>query len=947
MFIFAKIFISIIKQTDLPKKTKYHVIASAILMCLCVFSVAQTKSIGGEINHYSKVTGIDDKTVTLSDASMFKQTELPDTVLLVQMTGISIGGGDYAQAGLYEFHIVTQVDGSKVILQMPPGNFNTNELVQMVRVPSYKNARIDRKLTCKPWDRKEGTGGILALMVDDSLTFNADIDVSGLGFRGGKAYKTAYPVEGPCSFNAVDGTDSSDYPDSYPYAGYKGEGAVTIDYYNPYDPEKLDDPDNMKGYGSTWNGGGGGNGKWSGGGGGANGTLGGRGEHQACSTPNNSVRGYDVTNAGAPIAYGDYFSPSDRVFMGGGGGAGTGIGTAGGNGGGIVIIVARKLHFNPYTFIKANGASVKKDTIVIDAGAGGGGAGGSILLSVEDYGDIRAEITGGDGGSVYRESCNNTINSIGTGGGGSGGFMLVTGNIDENLNERAKHNGGNRGDNNVSGVSCNTSNDGNPGIVLGEFKLQLRGFLRNHIYTPNDTAICYNNMVKIRASQPIWGTENNYYWQSSSDGNDWIEVTDANTYGLTYLTFPLTENTYFRRIMESKVANSVVVDISLPVRIMVHRDIVNNITPDETNLCWNNEEFVISGNIPTEGGGGGPYTFEWDKLDGTWTEINNASGSNLSLSLEKNNEIQTYQYRRRVSTSKCDSESNTSVITVYPAIVNEITPLDQEICENTAQQLTGELTGGDGMYDHRWETSKDKQNWKQISDQLDYQPNLNQQDYGENFYRRVVTSASGVCNSASDVVKVHFDRQPEPSEIKITTNNKTGDQVLNYLFTVKLDVQQPDDAGIGEWSSTNEDLLFDTPNQPKTTASNLQFGKNTVIWTVQNGVCLAVFDTVRIEVKDIEIPSGFSPNGDKINDCFRVLGSENASSSELIVFDRYNKVVFESKSFNKGRNDDLTDCRDWWDGRNSSGNELPSGTYFYQLILNGDKVYKGYVVLKR
>jgi hypothetical protein len=36
-----------------------------------------------------------------------------------------------------------------------------------------------------------------------------------------------------------------------------------------------------------------------------------------------------------------------------------------------------------------------------------------------------------------------------------------------------------------------------------------------------------------------------------------------------------------------------------------------------------------------------------------------------------------------------------------------------------------------------------------------------------------------------------------------------------------------------------------------------------------------------------------------------------------------------------------------WDGKNNSGGELPAGVYFYQLIIDGDKVYKGYVVLKK
>ena len=129
--------------------------------------------------------------------------------------------------------------------------------------------------------------------------------------------------------------------------------------------------------------------------------------------------------------------------------------------------------------------------------------------------------------------------------------------------------------------------------------------------------------------------------------------------------------------------------------------------------------------------------------------------------------------------------------------------------------------------------------------------------------------------------------------------------------------------------------------------NNLQLGVNTVIWTVSNGVCVSPSVSVIIEVKDVVIPTGFSPNGDCINDFFEIVGAENATSSELIILDRNNNVVFESKSYKGSCDERKCNCSGWWDGRNSSGNELPSGTYFYQLILNGDKVYKGYVVLKK
>jgi len=93
---------------------------------------------------------------------------------------------------------------------------------------------------------------------------------------------------------------------------------------------------------------------------------------------------------------------------------------------------------------------------------------------------------------------------------------------------------------------------------------------------------------------------------------------------------------------------------------------------------------------------------------------------------------------------------------------------------------------------------------------------------------------------------------------------------------------------------------------------------------------------------EIIIPTGFSPNG--VNKCFKILGVDKAEKAELIILDRYNNILFESSSIEKNSPDN---CNGWWDGRNLSGKELPSGNYFYQLTINGDKVYNGYVVLKR
>jgi len=332
----------------------------------------------------------------------------------------------------------------------------------------------------------------------------------------------------------------------------------------------------------------------------------------------------------------------------------------------------------------------------------------------------------------------------------------------------------------------------------------------------------------------------------------------------------------------------------------------------------------------------------------TWTLVNDASTHNLSVFLAASGGNTTYR-RRAVSVMGCVSEWDNIVVTVHPVITNVINPVYSEVCGNVAELTTQELSGGDGKYTCDWEFSTNNQNWNFMPSQQDCQPDLIHQEYGEYFYRRLVVS--GMCSSISNVVKIRFDRQPEPSEFNIRTNNiagdMTGEKALRFQFGATLDVHQPSDAGMGSWSTTSEGLRFDPSNRPQTNVSNLPLDTVTVKWTARNGVCQAISQSAKIEVANVLIPSGFSPNDDQINDCFVVVGGENAISSELRIFDRYNKLVFESKSNSK--NPAANIC--WWDGRSSSGNELPTGSYFYQMTLKGDNekiyMYRGYVALKR
>ncbi|WP_136466094.1 gliding motility-associated C-terminal domain-containing protein [Flagellimonas onchidii] len=82
----------------------------------------------------------------------------------------------------------------------------------------------------------------------------------------------------------------------------------------------------------------------------------------------------------------------------------------------------------------------------------------------------------------------------------------------------------------------------------------------------------------------------------------------------------------------------------------------------------------------------------------------------------------------------------------------------------------------------------------------------------------------------------------------------------------------------------------------------------------------------------------FSPNGDGINDTLVFVDPNNEYSNNSIeIFDRYGNSVFQMNRYDSS-----------WDGTGSNGN-LPKGTYFYILDLNGDgsNVVKGWIQIIR
>jgi gliding motility-associated-like protein len=74
--------------------------------------------------------------------------------------------------------------------------------------------------------------------------------------------------------------------------------------------------------------------------------------------------------------------------------------------------------------------------------------------------------------------------------------------------------------------------------------------------------------------------------------------------------------------------------------------------------------------------------------------------------------------------------------------------------------------------------------------------------------------------------------------------------------------------------------------------------------------------------QELIIPNAFSPNGDGINDLWKVRGLETYPDAVVSIFNRYGQPLFKQKSSSKG-----------WDGKRN-GQSLPIGTYYYMIELN-------------
>jgi gliding motility-associated-like protein len=206
----------------------------------------------------------------------------------------------------------------------------------------------------------------------------------------------------------------------------------------------------------------------------------------------------------------------------------------------------------------------------------------------------------------------------------------------------------------------------------------------------------------------------------------------------------------------------------------------------------------------------------------------------------------------------------------------------------------------------------------------------------------VAIDLSGNTDTCSFSVLVNNPPTANPDAGDVTEENE--DINISVLFN-DFDIDGDSIFITGLSAAHGGVMLNDDGTISYTIDTEVWCGVDTITYTICDiyNACDTSFILVDVECfLGIEIPEGFSPNGDGVNDLFEILGLEDYPNNKLSVFNRWGHKVFEAERYDNT-----------WNGVSQSpvtigSGMLPKGTYYYVFDPgDGEKTMKGYIFINR
>lgn len=138
---------------------------------------------------------------------------------------------------------------------------------------------------------------------------------------------------------------------------------------------------------------------------------------------------------------------------------------------------------------------------------------------------------------------------------------------------------------------------------------------------------------------------------------------------------------------------------------------------------------------------------------------------------------------------------------------------------------------------------------------------------------------------------------------------------------------------------TQLDVEMETNVIEDPTAYSASMGEETIYLLAKNENNCNDVAEIHIRQDNCIIPEGISPNNDPYNQSFDV---SFLSIQNIKIFNRYGRLIYEKANYT-----------DQWQGQTNDGSNVPTGTYFYVIVLKAGETFKeknalrGWVYLNR
>ncbi|PKV76172.1 Ig-like domain-containing protein [Pontibacter ramchanderi] len=281
-------------------------------------------------------------------------------------------------------------------------------------------------------------------------------------------------------------------------------------------------------------------------------------------------------------------------------------------------------------------------------------------------------------------------------------------------------------------------------------KVDVLPAISNNTITVEKSTICAGDVLQqLKGTTPAGGNGSyTYLWESSRDGVNFTAAAGTNNQPDYQAPAPLTERTWYRRIVYSAPCQQ---SVSPVLQIVVQPVITNNTIITQSHaVCAGDTPGELKGTRPTGGNEQPVYLWESRTED---TEFAPAAGNNMGMNYQPDQLTETTWFRRKVVAGECFNTSTEVRILVNAVIANNKISTDQVICTGTAPaKLTGtQPTGGTGSYTYYWEAAGNDGVFRKVNNSASADLTVGILTKTTSF-RRVVES--GPCQQVSNVVTI-------------------------------------------------------------------------------------------------------------------------------------------------------------------------------------------------